>query len=201
MDWTVCNTARDFAVQCTRIYQPEFAHTDPIRPVRQRLLSRAAPAEMVVNCVAATDIADRDHRSRIYDRFDLRERWSIAQRIAPGRALTLSLLKRTDQSRMDRADIDLLLRVAPLLMALVRRDRELAPHEGTPLPPRAKLLARSPDLAARELEVCLCLLQGLTLDATAAELRLKKSTIETYRDRAYGKLDIHFRSQLFALAR
>ncbi|MBF3198021.1 LuxR family transcriptional regulator, partial [Pseudomonas aeruginosa] len=40
---------------------------------------------------------------------------------------------------------------------------------------------------------------GLSHAGIAAELGLKESTVKTYRNRAFARLDIHFRSQLFAL--
>ncbi|HTE39686.1 MAG TPA: helix-turn-helix transcriptional regulator [Steroidobacteraceae bacterium] len=200
MDWTACNDAQNFAVKCTQIYRPDFADSDPIHLARQRLLSSANTDNVVVSCVSAKDISNRAHRTDIYEQFNLRERWSIAQKVAPSEAVTISLLKRTGQSRMTGADIDVLLRVAPTLLAIVQRDRKLRSCETTqPDQVRNQLLSRSPNLAPRELEVCLHLLQGLTLDAISRELGLKKCTVETYRDRAYRKLDIHFRSQLFAL--
>ena len=51
----------------------------------------------------------------------------------------------------------------------------------------------------QELAVCLHLLRGLSHAGIAAELGLKESTVKTYRNRAFARLDIHFRSQLFAL--
>jgi len=201
-DWTASDDADDFALKCTQIYEPEFAYSDPTHAARQRLLSSAMLDEVVVNCVSATEISNRTHREHIYEQFDLRERWSIAQRVTPDRALTISLLKRGDQSRLSLADIRQLIRIAPMLLAIVRRNRELAPQDGIHRPHvHRQLLARNADLTARELEVCALLLEGLTLYAIAGELRLKKTTVETYRDRAYRKLDIHFRNQLFALAR
>jgi DNA-binding NarL/FixJ family response regulator len=45
------------------------------------------------------------------------------------------------------------------------------------------------------------LLDGLTYDGIAADLGLSVASVKTYRARAFERLGIHFRSQLFALLR
>ncbi|RYF71942.1 MAG: LuxR family transcriptional regulator, partial [Comamonadaceae bacterium] len=42
------------------------------------------------------------------------------------------------------------------------------------------------------------LLRGLTLEGIAADLDLALPTVKTYRQRAFTRLGIHFRNQLFA---
>src|SRR5690606_26128360 len=64
----------------------------------------------------------------------------------------------------------------------------------------SELAARCPRLTPRELEVCTGLLLGRTYDGIASELGLSVATVKTYRARAYDKLGINFRSQLFGIA-
>lgn len=56
-----------------------------------------------------------------------------------------------------------------------------------------------PALTTRELAVCLRLLAGMTQDGIASDLGLAPTTVKTYRNRAFARLGIHFRNQLFAL--
>jgi DNA-binding NarL/FixJ family response regulator len=63
---------------------------------------------------------------------------------------------------------------------------------------RERLLDLSGELTARELDVCVRLLQGLTQDGIAADLGLSLATVKTYRNRAFTRLGIHFRNELFA---
>jgi len=63
---------------------------------------------------------------------------------------------------------------------------------------RERLLEVSGELTARELDVCVRLLQGLTQDGIAADLGLSTATVKTYRNRAFARLGIHFRNELFA---
>ncbi|MFN6997848.1 MAG: helix-turn-helix transcriptional regulator, partial [Aquincola tertiaricarbonis] len=58
---------------------------------------------------------------------------------------------------------------------------------------------RCPALTPRELDVLERLLQGMTYDGIAADIGLSLATVKTYRARAFERLDIHFKNELFAL--
>ena len=62
------------------------------------------------------------------------------------------------------------------------------------------LLRAHPGLTERELDVCARLLQGMTQEGIACDLGLSLPTVKTYRNRAFSRLGIHFRNELFALA-
>lgn len=64
--------------------------------------------------------------------------------------------------------------------------------------PRLALQARCPALTTRELDVCERLLRGWTYDGIAADLGLSVATVKTYRARAFDRLGLHFKSELFA---
>ena len=53
-------------------------------------------------------------------------------------------------------------------------------------------------MTERELDVCERLLRGFSHDGVAADLGLSVATVKTYRTRAFARLGLHFRSQLFA---
>jgi DNA-binding NarL/FixJ family response regulator len=53
-------------------------------------------------------------------------------------------------------------------------------------------------LSRREREICGRLLRGWTHDGIAADLGLSATTVKTYRDRAFDRLGIHHRNELFA---
>jgi|GEM_PF-6119555 DNA-binding NarL/FixJ family response regulator len=63
---------------------------------------------------------------------------------------------------------------------------------------RGRLLGLCLALTTQELQVCLRLL-GMTQKGLAADMGLALPTVKTCRDRAFGRLGIHFRSELFAL--
>ena len=56
------------------------------------------------------------------------------------------------------------------------------------------------DLPKRESEVCKRPLRGWTYDGVAVDLGISAGTVKTYRDRAFARLGIHHRNELFALA-
>ena len=65
---------------------------------------------------------------------------------------------------------------------------------------RERLLRAHAALTGRELDVCARLLQGMTQGGIACDLGLSLPTVKTYRNRAFSRLGIHFRNELFALA-
>ena len=89
--------------------------------------------------------------------------------------------------------------LVPALLQLLRGHLALRRGRSATDEWRLALLHRATDLTPQELAVCLHLLRGLSHAGIAAKLGLKESTVKTYRNRAFARLDIHFRSQLFAL--
>ncbi|RQO83632.1 helix-turn-helix transcriptional regulator [Acidovorax sp. FJL06] len=63
---------------------------------------------------------------------------------------------------------------------------------------RMRLVRLQAGLTDRELDVCARLLQGLTHEGIASDLGLSVPTVKTYRNRAFARLGIHFRNELFA---
>lgn len=64
---------------------------------------------------------------------------------------------------------------------------------------RQRLQQHCPALTERELDVCERLLRGWSYDGIAADMGLSVATVKTYRARAFDRLGLHFRSELFAL--
>ena len=63
---------------------------------------------------------------------------------------------------------------------------------------RMRLMRLQAELTDRELDVCARLLQGMTHEGIASDLGLSVPTVKTYRNRAFVRLGIHFRNELFA---
>jgi DNA-binding CsgD family transcriptional regulator len=55
------------------------------------------------------------------------------------------------------------------------------------------------DLSRREVQVCARVIAGMTIDQTAIDLAIKRTSVVTYRQRAYGKLHISRQNELVAL--
>ena len=92
-----------------------------------------------------------------------------------------------------------MLELAGPLTAVVRRHLALRPQVQAGPPTGQRLGQRWPALTERELQVCERLLRGLTFEGIGADLGLSAATVKTYRNRAFGRLGIHHRNQLFSL--
>ena len=133
------------------------------------------------------------HREQIYTRHGLRERLSVVCRDKGG-LMAINLYRHEDLPLFTDDEIDWVGSGAGLLTSCVQRHLELArPAEGTP----DAILSK---LTRRERDVCERLLKGWTYDGIAADLGVAAGTVKTYRDRAFERLGIHHRNELFALA-
>lgn len=147
----------------------------------------------------AADAPSAEHRERIYLRHGLAERLSVAAADDDGSLLAVNLYHHDHQGGFSGSECEQFRRIAPLVLASVRRHLALAaPAPVTTASPRARMHAACPALTERELDVCERLLRGLSHDGVAADLGLSVATVKTYRARAFARLGLHFRSQLFA---
>ena len=171
--------------------------------------ARAAERATVMTHLHADELPAA-HRDQIYLQYGMRERLSII--IADARdagLMAVNLYRHAHQRPFGRDDFDLVQAAAPFLLACVERHVELCPPavqcgaETLALPPVADANARlrqcCPGLTTRELQVCERLLRGWTHDGIACDLQLSVATVKTYRNRAFARLGIHFRSELFSL--
>jgi DNA-binding CsgD family transcriptional regulator len=134
----------------------------------------------------------RAHRERIYTRHGLRERLSVVCRDEAQGLLAVNLYRHEDLPPFTDEEIELAGSAAGLMLSCVQRHLQLA----APCSPPASPLEA---LTRREREVCERMLKGWTYDGIAADLGVSPGTVKTYRDRAFDRLDIHHRNELFAL--
>lgn len=188
----------DIALDCWRIYRNGVYRGDTHFAQACDQADRAAGGAVMTHCVA--DDFGSVHREQIYTAHSLSERLSIvsAERGSVGdRALlAVNLYRHRAQPRFDAAELDTMLELAGALLAVVQRHLEL----DRPLAPALRLQQRCPALTRREREVCERLLRGWTFEGIAADLRLSTTTVKTYRNRAFERLGIQHRNQLFGLA-
>lgn len=131
------------------------------------------------------------HRERIYSRHGLRERLSLVC-ADDGAWLAVNLYRLEEQAGFSDADIDAVGGACAVILSSVRRHLALSP--GAEM--ATTVLSA---LALRERQVCERVLKGWTHEGIAADLQISPTTVKTYRDRAFHKLGIRHRNELFAL--
>lgn len=155
------------------------------------------PFDLRVCHVTASEVPP-EHRAKVYEAHGVAERVSVVSAQEDGALFALNVYRHAHQRALRDSELADFGRLGTVLMAMTRKHLALAPSHATQQPAE-RLLALQPDLTARELEVCARMLQGMTHDGIAADMKLALPTVKTYRNRAFTKLGIHFRSELFAL--
>ncbi|MES2610501.1 MAG: helix-turn-helix transcriptional regulator [Pseudomonadota bacterium] len=181
-----------------------------------------APAEPLTRLchVTATEV-EGEHRARVYEAHGVAERVSVVDYESDGSVFAVNFYRHQHQQPFRDGQISGFESVAPVLLALARKHISLArPQTMVPLAQdedtdhavlpalvalpqglaalRERLLRLQHDLTDRELDVCARVLQGMTHEGIAADLGLGVPTVKTYRNRAFARLGIHFRNELFA---
>jgi len=152
-----------------------------------------------------------EHRRAIYTRHGLRERISLIEGDKDGGLLAVNLYRSEEQAPFVDHEIDLLCGLtAPLLAAVqlhlrlmtsaAQAIRVREPLEAKPSSALVEEISSLSELPRREREVCQRLLRGWTYDGIAADLGISAGTVKTYRDRAFDRLGLHHRNELFAKA-
>ncbi len=141
------------------------------------------------------------HRARVYEAHGMVERVSIVQRQAAS-IFAINFYRHDHQRPFSDGQLSDFESLAPALLALTQKQIELSrPRTARRSTPEwvRQLQSIAPELTPRELDVCARLLTGMTQEGIATDLGLGLPTVKTYRNRAFGRLGIHFKSELFAL--
>lgn len=151
-----------------------------------------------------------EHRKAIYIRHGLRERVSLVAGDASGGGgggvLAVNLYRGMEQSSFRDDEVDLLCSLAPPLLATVQLHLRLTAPQHAEHMQGGDAVTLNPEPAAlaglprREREVCQRLLRGWTYDGIAADLGISAGTVKTYRNRAFERMGLHHRNELFAKA-
>jgi DNA-binding CsgD family transcriptional regulator len=143
------------------------------------------------------------HRARVYEAHGVSERISIVQR-QDDALFAVNFYRHQHQRPFSDAQLGAFEAIAPALLALTQKHIEMV---GLEKPGSTAVLMHwhqrlqhlDAGLTDREKDVCARLLLGMTQDGIAADLDLGLPTVKTYRNRAFTRLGIHFRNELFAM--
>lgn len=201
----VADTTQD----CFDVYQQGLYRQD-------RSFDAVGPGQVAVLRMHADEAPNSLHREAIYRRHGMVERLSVVAREDSHSLLAVNLYRHDHQGRFSEGEQAGFASMAGLLLAAVQRHlawgaaATALPGAAMPTPQtptaglgpdrgvRLALLARCPALTPRELDVLERLLRGWTYDGIAADLGLGLATVKTYRARAFFRMGLHFKSELFA---
>jgi len=183
----------DQTQDCFRAYRDGLYRID-------RSFDAVPPGRQGLVRMHADEAPNAAHREAIYRRHGVLERLSVVRRGDDGALFAINLYHHEHQGAFADNELAGFADVAPLLLAAVQRHVDLlAPVAAeAPASPRTALRARCSALTERELDVCERLLRGWSYDGIAADMGLSVATVKTYRARAFDRLGMHFKSELFA---
>ena len=195
----------DSTARCWQAYRDGIYRADE---TFDEARERARDGAFVIGHLTAEEVRYPPHRACIYDRHQLLDRLNVSSREPNGDLLALNVYRHRDLGHFDDAAIARFEDVATVLVAAVRRHAALGATRIDACEAPAHRVARfdrmlwryDPSLTGRERAVCARLLTGMLYDGIAGDLGIGVATVKTYRQRAFDRLGIHFRSELLAIA-
>jgi len=162
----------------------------------------SAATGTVLRHITAQEVS-AEHRARVYEAHGVVERVSVIKQDAAS-VFAINFYRHAHQTPFRDAHLGDFEALAPALISLAQKQIALSPPSQGAIANditrwARKLQQRDPALTSRELDVCARLLTGMTQDGIADDLGLSVPTVKTYRNRAFNRLGIHFRNELFAL--
>lgn len=147
----------------------------------------------------ASEISHMEYRSDCYTSANLAERISVS-RASEDRTIRLNFY-RVRGNAFTESEANLIFSTADILIALLRQHDRRQPASGSSQADtfRQRLARLSEPLSEREIDVCTCILRGITTEGIASELNISLNTVQTYRKRAYARLCISSQNELMRL--
>ncbi len=193
-------TAHDVSVDCFRRYQRGLYRRDQTFARARELSTSGVPAMTLWN---EAEIPS-PHREQIYRRHGIHERLSVVVADNQDGMLAINLYRFDLTGGFRDREIDAAQAIGRPFLSCVNKHlqvlgliRKVSRKSASDV--RQLLLERSPLLTPRELDVCERLSLGWTYDGIAQDLGLSVPSVKTYRARAFDRLGIHFRNELFSL--
>jgi len=157
-------------------------------------------SDVVMQRVRPGHIHSPAFRRRVFDDAGIIERVSVIQRGADNWRV-MSVARHASDGYCSDQEIETLLCLALLALPMLPHNRR---HCGTAAPLsvaqlQARFAARFAELTSRELQVCARAAGGMSVAATALELGIARSSVLTYRQRAYQRLGVASPVELCAL--
>ncbi len=181
---------------CGQSYVKRYHHYDALY---QELFSKDVQQhQTITGHLTADDIIFSPYRQEIYEKNGLIQRLCGFYRDEDNHPILFNLYRHKDQGFYPDREIENFDKIIPALAKMIQG--HLALKEKSHYKDFKQLLMiQQPSLTMQELEVCSRILKGMSYVGIASDLGLKESTVKTYRNRAFDKMGIHFKSQLFSM--
>lgn len=167
-------------------YTQRYKSLDPIGD-----LYDAAPhiGDLAVQRVRPPDIPSTGFRRRFFDGPGIVERVSIIQRSKAG-WWGMNVSRHASKGPFSHSELDALAGLARLALPMLplTRSRIAPTNTLTPLHLEDRFALRYPSLTERERQVCARAAFGMSVEATALELGIAKTSVLTLRQRAYRRV-------------
>jgi DNA-binding CsgD family transcriptional regulator len=163
---------------------------------------RAAPrvSNVALQRVRPQHIVSPGFRRRVFDDAGIVERVSVIQR-GPEAWRVMNVARHASEGVFTDAEISALIGVACLALPMLplNRDRQAGPVQLSVTQLEDRFASRFANLTLRERQVCARAAIGMSVEATALDLDIAKTSVLTYRRRAYQRLGVTSPFELCAL--
>jgi DNA-binding NarL/FixJ family response regulator len=163
----------------------------PQDPVREGYEATPRPRDVAVQRVRPEHIPSAGFRRRVFQDAGILERVSVIQRGADDWRV-MSVARHASNGYCSDTEIDALVSLAFLVLPMLpynRRKPKVRPALSV-AQLEARFETRFSELTRRERQVCARAAMGMSVDATALELGVARSSVLTYRQRAYQRLKV-----------
>lgn len=174
-------------------------HYHNIDPVCDAYSAAPAISDIAIQRIRPADIESEGFRRRFFDQAGIVERVSIIQRGATAWRV-INVARHRSTGVFSDGELDALVGLACLVLPMLPLNRRRAEAK---MPCAAQIENRLehlfPKLTQREQEVCARATMGMSVEATALDLGIAKTSVMTYRKRGYQRLGITSVHELCAL--
>jgi DNA-binding CsgD family transcriptional regulator len=160
-------------------------------PVCDAYLAAPACSDVALQIVRPADIASPGFRQRIFEDAGIVERVSIIQR-GPHSWRAMNVARHETHGRFSEDELNALVGLSCLLLPMLplNRFRQAGHHTLTVPQLEERFRSRYTRLTTRECQVCARAALGMSVEATARDLGIAKTSVVTYRHRAYQRLGV-----------
>lgn len=177
-------------------YSKRYLGQDPIREAY-----RAAPmcSDVVLQRIQPGDISSPAFRQQFFETGGIVERISIVQK-GQHAWRGMSVARHESQGCVSDDELNTLLSLAFLALPMIPRHQRRRQHGNLSIEQvETRFAQRYSQLTGRERQVCARAVVGMTIEATALDLGIAKTSVLTYRQRAYLRLNVNSPLELCTL--